>query len=166
MYFVQDFEPLFYPMGTNYILAENTYKFGLYGVTAGGWLYSKLKKEYGMDCDYYDFGSDPINYKLTNTKERKEIFFYARPVTERRGFDLGIMALEIFHKKHPEYIINLAGWDVSMHDVPFPYVNHGALKLKDLHKIYNRCAASLGNFSNQYVVIAIRAIILWHYTGC
>ena len=25
MYFVQDFEPLFFPMGTNYILAENTY---------------------------------------------------------------------------------------------------------------------------------------------
>lgn len=143
MYFVQDYEPLFYPMGTNYILAANTYKFGFHGVTAGKWLHNKLSKEYGMKCDYYDFGADPDNYKLTNLAHRKEIFFYARPVTERRGFDLGIMALEIFHRKHPEYIINLAGWDVSMYDIPFPYINHGALQINDLHKIYNKCAASL-----------------------
>jgi O-antigen biosynthesis protein len=51
-YFVQDFEPLFYPMGTNYILAENTYRFGFHGITAGGWLDNKLTKEYAMSCDH------------------------------------------------------------------------------------------------------------------
>lgn len=143
MYFVQDFEPLFYPMGTEYVLAENTYKFGFHGITAGGWLAKKLQQEYGMDCDHYDFGAEPALYKFTNTEPRKEVFFYARPVTERRGFDLGIMALEIFHKKLPDYTINLAGWDVSEYDVPFPYVNHKALQLTDLHKLYNKCASAL-----------------------
>lgn len=143
MYFVQDFEPLFYPMGTNYILAENTYKFGFTGVTAGGWLDKKLTKEYGMKCDHYEFGADPRYYKLTNNKKRKEIFFYARPVTERRGFDLGIMALEIFHKKMPDYTINMAGWDVSGWDIPFPYVNHKILKMQDLSDIYNKSATAL-----------------------
>lgn len=143
MYFVQDFEPYFYPMGTDYILAENTYKFGFHGITAGGWLSSKLSAEYGMKCDHYDFGADKSNYKVTNTKKRKEIFFYARPVTERRGFDLGIMALEIFHKKMPEYTINLAGWDVSEWDVPFPYVNHTALQINELPELYNKSAAAL-----------------------
>lgn len=28
MYFVQDFEPLFYGMGSKAVLAENTYRFG------------------------------------------------------------------------------------------------------------------------------------------
>lgn len=142
-YFIQDFEPLFYPVGSEYILAENTYKFGFYGITAGGWLSNKLSKEYGMQTDYYDFGSGNNFYKFTNNKKRKEIFFYARPVTTRRGFELGIMALDIFHKKHPEYIINLAGWDVSDYHIPFPYRNLSELSLKELPDLYNKCAAGL-----------------------
>lgn len=143
MYFVQDFEPYFYPIGTNYILAENTYKFGFHGVTAGGWLDNKLTDEYRMVCNHYDFGADPKNYRFMNKNKRKEIFFYARPVTERRGFDLGIMALEIFHNKMPDYVINFAGWDVSEWDVPFPYVNHKTLKIHQLSEIYNKSAAAL-----------------------
>ena len=143
MYFVQDFEPFFYPMGTDYVLAENTYKFGFHGVTAGGWLDKKLTSEYGMVCDHYDFGADPKNYQLTNSNKRKEIFFYARPVTERRGFDLGVMALEIFHKRMPEYTINMAGWDISEWDVPFPYVNHKMMKMQELSDVYNKSAAAL-----------------------
>ena len=143
MYFVQDFEPYFYPMGTDYVLAENTYKFGFHGITAGGWLKQKLSTEYGMHCDSYDFGAETSLYKYLNPGERKEIFFYARPVTERRGFDLGIMALQKFHERHPDYIINLAGWDVSDYDIPFPYVNHKALKIEQLPELYNRCAVAL-----------------------
>jgi glycosyltransferase involved in cell wall biosynthesis len=142
-YFVQDFEPLFYPMGTDYVLAENTYKFGFHGITAGGWLDDKLTREYGMQCDHYDFGADPQNYVFKNTKKRKQIFFYARPVTERRGFDLGVMALDIFHKAHPEYEIVLAGWDVSEWSVPFPYTNLKALKVEELCDVYNQSAAAL-----------------------
>lgn len=143
MYFVQDFEPYFYPMGTDYILAENTYKFGFKGVTAGGWLSNKLSTEYGMHCDYYDFGADKNLYRYENENPRKEVFFYARPVTERRGFDLGIMALEVFHKRMPDYTINLAGWDVSEWDIPFPYVNHKALPMEQLSEVYNKCATAL-----------------------
>ncbi|MDB5175752.1 MAG: glycosyl transferase [Candidatus Saccharibacteria bacterium] len=143
MYFVQDFEPYFYPIGTDYVLAENTYKFGFHGITAGGFLSDKLSKDYGMSCDHYDFGAETNLYKHTNNGERKEIFFYARPVTERRGFDLGIMALEIFHKQMPEYTINLAGWDVSGWDVPFPYVNHKTMRLEQLSNLYNQSAAAL-----------------------
>lgn len=142
-YFIQDFEPLFYPVGSEYVLAENTYKFGFHGITAGGWLSNKLSREYGMKTDHYDFGAGSDFYKFTNDKKRKEVFFYARPVTTRRGFELGIMALDIFHKKHPEYVINLAGWDVSDYDIPFPYNNLSELSLKELPALYNKCAAGL-----------------------
>ncbi|MGC1176993.1 MAG: hypothetical protein WA843_02885 [Candidatus Saccharimonadales bacterium] len=142
-YFVQDFEPLFYPMGSEYVLAENTYKLGLIGITAGGWLSQKLKKEYDMKCHHYEFGSEPKLYNFTNEKKRKEVFFYARPITARRGFELGLMTLQKFHQMNPDYIINLAGWDVSEYEVPFPYVNHKALKLEELSNLYNRCAVGL-----------------------
>lgn len=142
-YFVQDFEPYFYPVGSDYILAENTYRFGFYGITAGGWLQKKLSDEYGMQCGSYDFAADTKLYQHTNDKKRKEIFFYARPVTTRRGFELGIMALEMFHKMRPDYTITLAGWDVSDYDIPFPYKNLKALSLGELSDVYNQSAAAL-----------------------
>lgn len=142
-YFVQDFEPYFNAVGSEYILAENTYRFGFFGITAGGWLSKKLRNEYSMQTDHFDFGVDKSLYVCKNKSARKEVFFYARPVTARRGFELGIMALEQFHKKHPDYKINLAGWDVSDYDIPFPYENLMTMPLKDLSAVYNRCSVAL-----------------------
>lgn len=142
-YFIQDFEPYFYPIGSEYVLAENTYKMNFHGITAGGWLSKKLNKDYGMQCDNYDFATDNDLYQYKNGQPRKEIFFYARPVTPRRGFELGIMALEIFHKQMPDYTINLAGWDVSEYDISFPYNNLKSLQIDELSDLYNRCAAAL-----------------------
>ncbi|NCU40625.1 glycosyltransferase family 1 protein [Candidatus Saccharibacteria bacterium] len=142
-YFVQDFEPYFFPTGSLYSLAENTYKFGFYGVTAGGWLAKKLRGEYDMETDHFDFGADESLYSYKTTGNRNEIFFYARPYTARRGFELGIVALTIFHKKHPEYTINLAGSDVSEYEIPFPYNNLKTLEPHELNNLYNKCAAGL-----------------------
>lgn len=143
LYFVQDFEPYFYPVGSYYSLAENTYKMGLYGVTAGNFLTTKLRRDYGMKADYFDFGADKSVYYFENTKKRKEIMFYVRPYTSRRGFELGVMALVIFHEKHPDYAINFIGWDVAEYDVPFPYNNLKILTPEELNTVYNRCAAGL-----------------------
>ena len=142
-YFVQDFEPYFYPVGSEYVLAENTYKFGFKGITAGPWLTKKINIDYGMDCSYYAFGVDTKIYTMKNYDARKEIVFYARPITARRGFELGVMALAKFHEMHPDYIINFIGWDVSDYDIPFPYINHKSLKIEALAGVYNRSAAAL-----------------------
>lgn len=143
LYFVQDFEPLFYPTGTETVLAENTYRFGFAGITAGHWLASKLSTEYGMTAHAYQFGADPENYSFSNAGPRNEIFFYARPGTTRRGFELGIMALDTFARERPDYTINLAGSDVSRYDIPFRYKNLGSLPVTELNALYNRCAAGL-----------------------
>jgi glycosyltransferase involved in cell wall biosynthesis len=142
-YFVQDFEPYFYSVGSEYVLAENTYRMNFYGIAAGGWLDHKLSSEYGMQCDHYDFGTDTNVYRFENSQKRKEIFFYARPVTVRRGFELGVMALQLFHQQRPDYTITLAGWDVSNYHIPFPYKNLKTLTLGELSEVYNQCAAGL-----------------------
>jgi hypothetical protein len=142
-YFVQDFEPYFYGLGSRYILAENTYKMGFYGITAGKWLTKKVS-EYGMSADYFDFGADMDIYRpKSDIKKQNKICFYARPVTERRAFELGIIALEKFHKKHPEYTIEFVGWDVSSYDIPFPYINRGIVSHSELAKIYHESKACL-----------------------
>jgi len=142
-YFVQDFEPYFYPASSLFELAENTYRFGFYGVTAGKWLATKLHNDFDMDTDYFDFGSDEKLYSYDNAKSREEIFCYVRPYTERRGFELAIMALDIFHRKHPNFKINLVGWDVSNYDIPFAYNNLKTLELDQLNGLYNRCVVGL-----------------------
>lgn len=142
-YFVQDFEPSFYPLGSEAVLAENTYRFGFHGITAGGWLADKLSREYGMATDHFDFAVDKTHYSVTNTERRNEVFFYARPVTPRRGFELGVLALRDLAIMRPNTVINLAGWDVSNWNLPFEFVNHSSLDLTQLNELYNRCAAGL-----------------------
>lgn len=142
-YLVQDFEPLFEPAGSYSTLADNTYKFGFHGITLGGWMKDKLESEYGMTCDNFDLAVTGSEYTHTNRQERHKIVFYARPVTPRRGFELGVLALEVFHEQHPEYEIHLVGWDVSRYDIPFPYINHGTVPIADLNVLYNTCAAGL-----------------------
>jgi len=143
-YFVQDFEPMFYGTGSKTVLAETTYKFGFYGITAGKWLAHRLNKDYGMRTDHFDFGADLDIYRHDGAlKKQKKVCFYARPVTERRAFELGIIALDLFHKEHPDYQIELLGWDVSGYKIPFPYVNRGILSHTDLAQLYQESVACL-----------------------
>lgn len=142
-YFVQDFEPAFFSASSEYVLAENSYRLGFHGFTAGNWLAGKLESEFGMTCDAYQYAADSAYYHRTNTEPRSEVMFYARPPTPRRATEFGLIALLELHRRRPEVVIHLAGWDMSGYDVPFPYVNHAALDITQLNEIYNRCAAAL-----------------------
>jgi hypothetical protein len=156
-YFVQDFEPWFYPVGSNATLAEQTYRLGFHGVTAGPWLADLLPREYGMPCDAFDLGVDLDDYRLDPDRSgetardgpardgpaRDGIVFYARPDTARRGFELGMLALEQFSARHPEITIHLVGQRVGRGRAPFPFVDHGHLDARDLAAVYRRCHAGL-----------------------
>jgi hypothetical protein len=142
-YFAQDFEPYFFAEGSDYVLAENSYRLGFHGIAAGRWLAGKLRTEFGMSCDSYDFAVDTSRYSFQNTGRRTEIVFYARPPTPRRATEFGLLALSEVSRLRPDITINLVGWDMSGYDVPFPHVNHKAVDIAKLDEIYNRCAAGL-----------------------
>jgi len=142
-YFVQDYEPYFYPVGTDAVLAANTYRFGFHGVTAGQWLSTKLTQEYGMPCDHFDFGVDGSEYFNEGRGLRPGVVFYARPSTPRRGFALGVMTLKLFHERHPEYQIHMIGRNLGEFGLPFPFINHGVLSHEHLNRLYNACSAGL-----------------------
>jgi glycosyltransferase involved in cell wall biosynthesis len=142
-YFVQDFEPAFYAVGSEHTFAENTYRFGFRGITAGNWLATKLARDYGMRTVAFDFGANTDIYHPTGASRRDEVFFYARPVTLRRGFEMGVMALEKLVELRPDVTIHLAGWDVSGYDLTFPHVHHAAMKIDQLNDLYNRCGVGL-----------------------
>ena len=143
LYFTQDYEPWFFSKGSDYVLAENTYKFGFYGISAEKWLAKKLTRDFGMPGGAYEYGVDSSKYHLVNKEYRNEVLFYSRPPTPRRATEFGLLALKELHNQRPDITINLVGWDMSDFDVPFPDINNSALDIKELNAVYNRCAAGL-----------------------
>ena len=139
-YFVQDFEPYFYPMGSEYKFAENTYRFGFRGITAGDWLKTKLEQEFQMNCSSFHFSYDKEIYQFKKKRNTgKSIFFYARPSTPRRGWELGLLALTMLAKKIPDLEVVFAGGDVSRYNIPFKHRNAGIVTPADLAEFYTQC---------------------------
>lgn len=145
LYFVQDFEPAFYAHGSEYAFAELTYRLGLVGVTAGSWLAEKLSTEYGMRTFPISFGCDTEFYRPMEKRpsETKHIFFYARSVTPRRCFELGLVALKKVCEEIPNAAVIFAGWDVSGYDIQFHHLNAGTLPLDELPELYSQCDVAL-----------------------
>lgn len=140
-YLVQDFEPSFYPAGSEALLAEATYRFGFHGVTAGRWLAQRLTRDYGMGADHFEFGCDLDRYALDPSAERTGVCYYARFSKPRRAYELGVVALELFAERHPDVDIHFFG-DVAQR-LPFRAHNHGSLTPDGLDALYNRCVAGL-----------------------
>lgn len=139
-YFIQDFEPYFFAHGSEYEFAEQTYKFGFRGITAGDWLKNICINEYGMKADSFGFSYDKDLYFPKEKKDTsKRVFFYARPVTPRRDFELGLLALNELSKKQPDLEVVFAGWDVSTYEIPFKHQNLGIKKIEELSDLYASC---------------------------
>ena len=145
LYFVQDFEPDFYPAGSEALLAEATYRFGFHVITAGSWLAQKLGDEYGISADHFDFGCDFEHYRIDRSDvgraARSRICYYCRPSAPRRAHELAVMTLDLFAVRHPEVDINVFG-EVAK-GLPFATIDHGVLSPPELNRLYNRCSAGL-----------------------
>lgn len=145
LYFVQDFEPYFYPMGSEWVLAENTYRMGFFCITAGGWLAERLAREYGMRTRAVGFGVELDRYRRLPRREpqQRRVFFYARPPTPRRAFELGLLVLDEVARRLPQTHFILAGWDTSGYEIPFPHLSAGTVALDDLPDLYSQCDVAL-----------------------
>jgi O-antigen biosynthesis protein len=153
LYLVQDYEPYFYPHGSEYALAEDTYRFGFRCMTIG-WLAAELlQKQFGVRAAVAEYGCDTSVYKLTNPGARSGVAFYAMPGVPRRGFELGMLGLREFHQRRPDQAIHIFG-DARAH-MPLPVINHGRTTPAMLSEVYNGCRAGLAlSFTNVSLVAA------------
>jgi glycosyltransferase involved in cell wall biosynthesis len=151
-YFVQDFEPYFYPFGALSVLAENTYRMGFHAITIGECFSEKLRTEFGIPVDSFEYGCDTSRYCRLPAVRRTGVVFYARPEAPRRGVELGLMALEVFAKRHPEIDIHLYG--TKMGKQPFRCINHGRVPPVKLNHIYNHCYAGLSLSMTNVTLVA------------
>lgn len=147
LYLVQDFEPFFYPRGSAYALAEDTYRFGFRCLAVGHMVADLLRERAGVTADVLEFGCDSDVYRLTNRSPRGEVVFYTKPHTPRRGFMLGAVALQQVHARRPGVRIHAVG--DSGADLPFPATNHGVCSPQALAELYNRMAVGVAmSFTN------------------
>ena len=147
MYFVQDYEPLFYPAGSHYLLAEATYRLGLHGITAGRWLAQKVRgrprhvrRPLRLRLRHRHLPARRLARARTGADRASATT--AGPSTPRRAHELAMAALELFAEQHPDIEIHLYG-ERLRRSVPFPATQHGLLTPDELDALYNRCIAGL-----------------------
>lgn len=143
VYFLQDYEPMFFPMGTDYVRACETYRFGFYPITSGPWPLRMLEKEWGITRGtFFRFPLERSIYyaedKPRTPERRPRVVYFARPDMPRRCYPLGVAALEIVKRERPEVEIVFYG-DKSekFQHVPFEFVNVGMTPdVADLGNLY------------------------------
>ena len=151
-YFIQDYEPLFYPAGFIYGLAEATYRFGFHAIINTPGLYDEYTSRYKSPAQYFIPSVDNRVFFPPQKKTRKPsaekpftIFFYGRP-SPRNGFELGIVALKkIKREKGKQVRIYTAGsgWNQNIYDPEADIINLGMLPYEKTGDLYRKCDAGL-----------------------
>jgi glycosyltransferase involved in cell wall biosynthesis len=142
-YFMQDFESQFYAHGTASMQANNTYGFGFHGIAGGSWNRA-MYESFGGKAEHYIFSTDrDIFFPAAEGGKVRDkvarIFFYGRPSTERRCFELGIASLKKIAEKFPNIEIVLAGLDMEGSYLPFKATLLGSLSLAETGELYRSC---------------------------
>lgn len=140
-YFIQDFEPYFSPMSTNFILAEQTYSFGYVPVCSGPWIAAHLKENYGLDANFFQFPFDrSVYYAKESNRKSNNVIFYARPDQPRRCYEFGLKMLEEFATLCPEVEISLFGSNtIDENAIAFPCsIKKQLPTINDLAELYRQ----------------------------
>lgn len=144
-YFIQDYEPLFYPGGSTYALSESTYRFGFRSLVNTPGLLAAVNSRHGAEGISFIPAVDQSIYYPNPEKNNKrvKIFFYARPNNPRNAFNLGILIIKNLIDKYGDKIeIITAGaeWKESSYGLGGKITNLGLLKsLEDVGGLYRSC---------------------------
>jgi O-antigen biosynthesis protein len=101
---VQDYEPMFYPAGTQFALAEESYRLGLYGLCNTANLATVYRDEYGGRSWSFTPAVDPGVFHPHGRPARRPddpvtVFVYARPGHWRNCWELAAPALELLKRR-------------------------------------------------------------------
>lgn len=144
-YFVQDYEPLFYPGGSTYALAESTYRFGFRGLVNTPGLLAAVNQRHGMEgISFIPAVDQSIYYPKERAKDSKvRIFFYARPNNPRNAFNLGVDIIKRLIGRYGDKIeVVTAGaeWNESAYGLHRKITNLGLINsIEEVARVYRNC---------------------------
>ena len=161
MYFVQDFEPIFFEMGERYLLSKKTYELGLHIVSLGKWNVDTVVKSCDVkgQIDYIEFPYEKTEYTFVKRnfekiKEKRKIKVAVYVKEESKRLPVIIPLILDNLKKS----LKLKGFELEINyfgnALPICINNGiecGKLSKKQLHELYCECdfgmVASLTNIS-------------------
>ncbi|MBR3256922.1 glycosyltransferase [Candidatus Saccharibacteria bacterium] len=143
MYFIQDFEPWFFAMGSEYLTAEDSYRLNLDGITIGKWLSEKISSKYPMNTNYFNFCADLGTYKkLDNIKKEDAICLIFQPGKPRRCDKIALKALQIVQEIRPKTKIYLYGsMAKAIHGLNVTHL--GEISTDKCNELYNKCSVGI-----------------------
>ncbi len=148
-YLVQDYEPMFYPAGTQYALAEESYRLGLYGICNTANLKKVYEGEYGGRAMAFTPAVDRTVFHAEGRAERGEgepvtVFVYARPGHWRNCWELASGALlELKRRLGDRVHIVTAGARASSGDDDGAMEHLGLLDYRATGDLYRRSDVGL-----------------------
>ncbi len=146
-YFIQDFEPYFYPMGEEYVQAYSTYSLGFVPIASGKWVAHMVEKITKKPCPYFVFPLQREIYREIPSIQRQkcQVLFFARPQMPRRCYMLGVEALRLLKQKIPQVSIVFYGADAKEYgDYGFEYKKLGLVRgPQALAELYNESSVGL-----------------------
>lgn len=148
-YFMQDYEPLFYPAGSVSAQIEATYSFGFYGIANTPTIKDIYERQYGGKAEYFLPCVDPAIFYPGDQQTAPDpftIFFYSRPGHPRNGFELGAQALRLLKKRLGKSVrIVAAGdlWNPRDYGLKGVVENLGRLEYQQTAELYRKCHAGL-----------------------
>jgi glycosyltransferase involved in cell wall biosynthesis len=147
-YFMQDFEPSFYPAGSVYGVIEQTYMLGFHCMANTLGVARKYRR-YSEWVDYFTPGVDATLYHPAprDTHGPFRIVFYGRPNNNRNAFNIGIEALRQVKAAYGAKVdIVSAGsaWPEYRYGVRGVVRNAGVLStMKEVAELYRFCDIGL-----------------------
>jgi len=142
-YLVQDYEPWFFAVGSDYHLARRTYRFGFQPIVAGRWLWEMMRREGAGDAPCFSFAYDPAHYHPATDSRRASgpwrIAVYARITTDRRMVPLALKALDLLARRRSDFIVHFFGQYAGEGNLAYPFVDEGVLDAAALGRLYRQC---------------------------
>lgn len=167
-YFVQDFEPMFYEVGSNYLMAMESYSIDAKIICYGKWVGAKLEDDLKVKSDVIPFTLDHGNYysyRVGDENRDIDVLFFARPSQDRRCFSLIVEGIRSLKQMHPHLKIGLFG-EEDYEDLEFEYTNFGEIsQLSKLADLYRRtkvgiCFSTSNPSQLGYEMVACGAVLL------
>lgn len=150
-FFIQDYEPLFYPAGSISAQVEAALRFGYYGICNTPTIKKIYEEQYGGQAEFfYPCVDTNVFYPPADATELPSepitVFFYGRPNHPRNGFELGAQALRLLKKRLGARVRILAAgesWEPKDYTLDGVVENLGVLTYEQTAELYRTCHAGL-----------------------
>lgn len=144
LYFIQDYEPWFYPMGEAYLCAEQSYRYGLKPITIGRWLSSKISGYYDDPVPYCDFGADLSVYRMRELeREPFSVCAIYQQQKDRRLSGILEQALMLAARIEPRLKFYLYGGAKTGFDSCSQVHELGVLSVEECASLYSKCSLGI-----------------------